>query len=75
MRDKATCYVLVLGLIVMDYMLDLETLLSSFSVGIKKLGDLSRLIGAQNQPNKPKNCICLKLPLPPEANLFVKKRK
>lgn len=74
MRDKATCYLIILGLIIFDFKLNLESLSKSINVGIKKLQDVSRVLGAQPENVKNKNTIVLKLPLP-TLPTFVGKRK
>nr|CAD7400270.1 unnamed protein product [Timema poppensis] len=64
MKDKAICYIIVLGLIVSNYQLDLTTLIESSKVGLNKLIQLSRAVGASLK-NKTKDVVVLKLPLPP----------
>ncbi|GLV39617.1 RNA polymerase I subunit E [Carabus blaptoides fortunei] len=76
MRDKATCYIIILALMVMDYRLELEELSKTLGVGLKKLLDVSRVLGAQPASGKEKNVIVLKLPLPTApTGLGKRKRK
>lgn len=75
MRDKATCYVIILALMAMDYRLDLENLSKSLSVGLKKLLDISRVLGAQPASAKDKYVIVLKLPLPAAPTGFGKRMR
>lgn len=63
MRDKAASFILVLSLIAMNYCVNLEGLVKSMTVGMKKLLDVGRVVGAQSLNSKDKNTIVLKLPL------------
>ncbi|KAK2586264.1 hypothetical protein KPH14_001520 [Odynerus spinipes] len=76
MRDKAVIHCLILGLIISNFVLDLElfsTVLNN-RVGIRKLTDLAKIIAAV--PSKDdKKAICLKLPLPSQAAIIKKRRK
>lgn len=75
MRDKATCYVIILALMAMDYRLDLEHLCKSLNVGLKKLLDISRVLGAQPASVKDKYVIVLKLPLATAPTGFGKRKR
>lgn len=74
MKDKAIIHCLILALTISNYMLDLESfqLMLSTRTSLKKLLELSRIIGAV--PSKDdKRIIVLKVPLP--APVSVKRGK
>lgn len=78
MKDKGIVHCLVLGLMVSNYTLDLNlfTTILKNRVGVKKLGELARFIGAVPLKEK-KTTVVLKLPLPPKLAVAKKggKRK
>lgn len=65
MKDKGTVHCLILGLMIHNYTLDLNLFATNNRIGIKKLGEMARLIGAVPHKDK-KNTFVLKLPLPPQ---------
>ena len=60
-----------------NYTLDLELFSTMLSIrlGIKKLLDLGRFIGAVPHNKDDKKCIILKLPLPPPVSKVMKRKK
>lgn len=76
MRDKGIMHCMILGLKLSNFTLDLNlftTVLKS-RVGIKKLGELARVVGAVPVKDN-KNIVVLKLPLPPQLVVASKGRK
>ncbi|PBC25428.1 uncharacterized protein LOC107993276 isoform X1 [Apis cerana] len=76
-KDKGVIHCMILALIICNFTLDLELFSTIFShrMGLKKLTDLARIIGAL--PNKEdKKIITLKIPLPAPVSIVKKgKRK
>ncbi|KAK1128821.1 hypothetical protein K0M31_019965 [Melipona bicolor] len=76
-KDKGVIHCMILALMICNFTLDLELFATLFThrIGLKKLTDLARIIGAL--PNKEdKKFITLKVPLPTPASLVKKgKRK
>ncbi|KAL3275820.1 hypothetical protein HHI36_020564 [Cryptolaemus montrouzieri] len=72
MRDKSICYILVLAMLALNYNLDLELLSKDIKMGIKKLQEISRILGFTT--NGPKS-VTLKLPLPPPIVTNVRRKK
>ncbi|XP_006572264.1 uncharacterized protein LOC551240 isoform X2 [Apis mellifera] len=76
-KDKGVIHCMILALIICNFTLDLELFATIFShrMGLKKLTDLARIIGAL--PNKEdKKIITLKIPLPAPVSIIKKgKRK
>ncbi|KAI4494840.1 hypothetical protein M0804_001041 [Polistes exclamans] len=75
MKDKAITHCLILGLIISDYVINIELLATMLQsrIGIKKLSNLSRILGMVPCKND-KNSYTLKLPLPKQISM-VKKTK
>lgn len=74
-KDKGVIHCMILALIINNFTLDLELFATIFShrMGLKKMTDLARIVGAL--PNKEdKKLITLKVPLP-TAVPVVKKGK
>ncbi|EFN84477.1 uncharacterized protein LOC105183234 [Harpegnathos saltator] len=74
-KDKAIIHSLILALTILNYTLDLESfrLMLETRISLKKLLDLSKIIGAV--PNKDdKKIITLKIPLPAPVPVVKKKR-
>ncbi|XP_012255265.2 uncharacterized protein LOC105685590 [Athalia rosae] len=76
MRDKGMIHCIILGLMISNYKLDLNLLTTIFKnrVGIKKLGELARFVGAVSSKDD-KNSVILKLPLPPQLVVARKGKK
>ncbi|XP_043788236.1 uncharacterized protein LOC122712538 isoform X1 [Apis laboriosa] len=76
-KDKGVIHCMILALIICNFTLDLELFATIFShrMGLKKLTDLARIIGAL--PNKEdKKIVTLKIPLPAPVSIIKKgKRK
>lgn len=67
---------MILSLVICNFVLDLELFATIFThrMGLKKLTDLARIIGAL--PNKEdKKLVTLKVPLPSPISVVNKKRK
>nr|XP_033332439.1 DNA-directed RNA polymerase I subunit rpa49-like isoform X1 [Megalopta genalis] len=75
-KDKGVIHCMILALIICNFILDIELLATTFShkIGMKKLLDLARIIGATST-KEDKKIITLKIPLPPAAVLRRSKRK
>lgn len=76
MKDKALIHCIILGLIVSDFILDLELFATVLSnrVGLKKLLDISRIVAAAPRKDNRKT-VTLQLPLPNPIALIKKGRK
>lgn len=76
MKDKALIHCIILGLIVSDFILDLELFATVLSnrVGLKKLLDISRIVLAVPRKDNRKT-VTLQLPLPNPIALIKKGRK
>lgn len=62
MKDKLICYILVLAALASGtYTVDLEVLSQDMKMGMKKLMEISRLVGFASSGTKK---IIIKLPLP-----------
>ncbi|KAJ9573861.1 hypothetical protein L9F63_008721 [Diploptera punctata] len=64
MRDKGICYIIVLGLLANNFILDLQPLSQCINLPVKRLIYYGSLLGTVNSP-KGSSKIVLKLPLPP----------
>ncbi|XP_046820794.1 uncharacterized protein LOC124425058 [Vespa crabro] len=76
MKDKAIIHCIILGLIISDFIIDLELLATMLNsrIGIRKLIDLAKIIAAV--PNKnDKKTFTLKLPLPEQVTMVKKGKK
>ncbi|KDR22974.1 DNA-directed RNA polymerase I subunit rpa49 [Zootermopsis nevadensis] len=76
LKDKALCHLLVLGLILSHFKLNLELLSKSLSISVKRLNHLSQQVGAVSSSSS-SSIVTLKLPLPPLKQLqtVVKRNK
>ncbi|XP_017762089.1 PREDICTED: DNA-directed RNA polymerase I subunit RPA49-like [Eufriesea mexicana] len=75
-KDKGVLHCMILALIICNFSLDLELFSTIFShrIGLKKLTDLARIIGAL--PNKEdKKIVTLKVPLPAPVSVVKKGKK
>lgn len=75
-KDKGVIHCMILALITCNFILDIELFATIFQhrMGLKKLTDLARIIGAL--PNKEdKKVITLKVPLPPPLSVIKKGKK
>ena len=75
-KDKAVIHCMILALIICNFVLDIELFATIFThrMGLKKLTDLARIIGAL--PNKEdKKLVTLKVPLPPPMSVVNKKKR
>ncbi|CAK9831712.1 hypothetical protein ANTRET_LOCUS8658 [Anthophora retusa] len=75
-KDKGVIHCMILSLIIYNFTLDLEIFASIFShrMGLKKLTDLARIIGAMPKKEN-KKIIQLKVPLPAPAAVVRKGKK
>ncbi|XP_043667245.1 uncharacterized protein LOC122628737 isoform X3 [Vespula pensylvanica] len=76
MKDKAIIHCIILGLIISDFVIDLELLATMLHnrIGIRKLIDLAKIIAAV--PNKnDKKTFTLRLPLPEQVAMVKKGKK
>ncbi|KAL2720866.1 DNA-directed RNA polymerase I subunit RPA49-like [Vespula squamosa] len=76
MKDKAIVHCIILGLIISDFVIDLELLATMLHnrIGIRKLIDLAKIIAAV--PNKnDKKTFTLRLPLPEQVAMVKKGKK
>ncbi|XP_078050199.1 uncharacterized protein LOC144476819 [Augochlora pura] len=67
-KDKAMIHCMIIALTICNFILDVELLATTFShkIGLKKLIDLARIVGAM--PTKEdRKIVTLKVPLPPPA--------
>ncbi|XP_015176579.1 PREDICTED: DNA-directed RNA polymerase I subunit RPA49-like isoform X2 [Polistes dominula] len=76
MKDKAIIHCLILGLIISNYVINIELLATMLQsrIGIKKLSNLSRIVGMVPCKND-KNSYTLKLPLPKQISMVKKGRR
>jgi hypothetical protein len=76
LKDKAVCYLIVLGLLLTQFKLDLEPLSKALGSSLKRLQQLSSQVGAVSS-SRASSTVVLKLPLPPpkERLIVLKKRK
>ncbi|XP_043249366.1 uncharacterized protein LOC122395659 [Colletes gigas] len=75
-KDKGVIHCMILALIIYNFVLDMELFATIFNhrMGLKKLTDLAKIIGAV--PNKEdKKIITLKVPLPPPVSIVKKGKK
>ncbi|XP_076618974.1 uncharacterized protein LOC143340649 [Colletes latitarsis] len=75
-KDKGVIHCMILALIIYNFVLDMELFATIFNhrMGLKKLTDLAKIIGAV--PNKEdKKIITLKVPLPPPVSIIKKGKK
>lgn len=75
-KDKGVIHCMILALTICNFILDIELFATIFShrMGLKKITDLARIIGAL--PTKEdKKIITLKVPLPPPAPVIKKGKK
>lgn len=72
MKDKCLCSILVLSIIACGYKLNLEMVSKELKIGLKKMQDVSRVLGFHVN----KEMVTLSLPLPlPVSRFNVKKKK
>lgn len=74
MKDKGTCYTIVLIMLAMDYETDLELLSKDMKIGIKRMQEFARNLGF-SQSSKSKTSIMLKIPVPPPPPSFLKRKR
>ncbi|XP_076753590.1 uncharacterized protein LOC143425032 [Xylocopa sonorina] len=75
-KDKGVIHCMILALVICNFTLDLELFATIFThrIGLKKLTDLARLIGAVPQKGD-KKVVTLKVPLPGPMSVLKKGRK
>ncbi|KAF5298727.1 hypothetical protein FQR65_LT09596 [Abscondita terminalis] len=73
MRDKCTCSILVLSMIVCEYELNLDLIAKELKIGLKKVQDISRALSFH--VNRDIATLSLPLPSPFVSRLNSKKRK
>lgn len=75
LKDKALCHLIVLGLLLTQFKLNLELLSKSLAVSVKRLHQYCHQVGAVSS-SRASSTVILKLPLPPlkQPQRVIKKR-
>lgn len=76
MKDKGIIHCIVIALMIWNFVFNLEqfSTMFKFRISIKKLQELSRMLGAVQMKDN-KGCYALKLPLPVAISRIPLKRK
>lgn len=75
LKDKALCHLIVLGLLLTQFKLDLEPLSQVLAISVKRLQQFSSQVGAVSS-SRASSTVVLKLPLPPlkQPQTMIKKK-